>query len=137
QTMDKVGFSYGGRSPNFDPAPYYPPINKIREAGRVWDGLVGAYLPVLRFVYPESPDVWTEMIAFAPLRITNGNDRVQPVWYRIVHIEQGSVKWAHYIDSYHPFPPQTAYDARRFYMELRDLKDGWQEKLSSAADSCP
>ena len=103
QTMDKVGFTYGGRSPDFDPAAYYPAINKIREEGKVWDGLVGGYLPVLRFVYPESLEKWTEMIAFAPLRTSNGNDRIQPVWYRIVHIENGSVKWAHYIDSYHPF----------------------------------
>lgn len=52
ETIDKVGFVYGGRTPDFDPAPYYLPINQIREQGHVWDGLVGGYLPVLRFVYP-------------------------------------------------------------------------------------
>lgn len=40
--MDKVGFAYGGRSPNFDPAPYYSPINKIRDEGRVLDGAFGS-----------------------------------------------------------------------------------------------
>jgi hypothetical protein len=117
ETMDKVGFAYGGRSPNFDPAPYDPAIIKIREQGNVLDGLVGGYLPILRFVYPEGPDAWTEMLAFAPLRIANGNDRVQPVWYRIVHIENGVLKWAHYVDSYHPFPPRTEYDPKLFYRE--------------------
>ncbi len=34
--------------------------------GKVRDGLVGGYLPILRFVYPESEGNWTEMIAFAP-----------------------------------------------------------------------
>jgi len=129
-TVDKVGINYGGRTPDFDPAPYYPPITRIREQGKVWDGLVGGYLPVLRFVYPESPAVWTEMIAFAPLRVTNDNDRIQPVWYRLVHIEDGAVKWARYVDSYHPFPPRTGYDPKIFYRDLVTLNDGWQKNLA-------
>src|SRR5262249_7356803 len=72
-TLDKVGFLYGGRSPNFDAAPYDPRINQIREQARVLDGLVGGYLPVLRFVYPDDDRNWTEMLAFAPLRISNNN----------------------------------------------------------------
>jgi len=131
-TMDKVGFTYGGRSADFDPAPYDPAIIPIREQGKVLDGLVGGHLPIVRFVYPESPDTWTEMIAFAPQRLVNGNNRIQQVWYRIVHIEQGSVKWSHYIDSYHPFPPRTEYDSRLFYKDLVALNDSWQKTLASA-----
>jgi len=131
-TMDKVGFAYGGRSPNFDPAPFYTAISKIRDEGHVLDGLVGGYLPILRFVYLESPEMWTEMLAFAPLRMANGNDRVQPVWYRLVHIEHGSVKWTHYIDSYHPFPPRTEYDPKIFYRDLADLNEGWNKSLAPA-----
>jgi hypothetical protein len=129
QTVDKVGFVYGGRTPNFDPAPYYPAINKIREDGRVLDGLVGGYLPVLRFVYPESEGNWTEMVAFAPLRMSNSNDRIQTVWYRIVRVEGGSLKWARYVDSYHPFPPRTDYDPKVFYRDLANLNDGWKKML--------
>ncbi len=129
ETVDKVGFVYGGRTPDFDPAPYYPPINQIREQGHVWDGLVGGYLPVLRFVYPETPGNWTEMIAFAPLRISNGNNRIQPVWYRVSRIENGTLKWTRYIDSYHPFPPRLDYDPKLFYSDLADLKSGWDEML--------
>jgi hypothetical protein len=131
-TIDKVGFVYGGRTPDFDPAPYYPPINKIREQGKVWDGLVGGYLPILRFVYPESEGNWTEMIAFAPLRISNDNERIQPVWYRVVRIEDGQVKWARYIDSYHPFPPRTDYDPKVFYGDLANLNNGWKQMLQPA-----
>jgi hypothetical protein len=128
-TIDKVGFVYGGRTPDFDPAPYYQPINKIRDEGKVLDGLVGGYLPILRFVYPESEGNWTEMIAFAPLRISNGNERIQPVWYRVVRIEGGVFKWARYIDSYHPFPPRTDYDPKIFYGDLAKLNDGWMKML--------
>jgi hypothetical protein len=128
-TIDKVGFVYGGRTPDFDPAPYYSPINKIRDQGKVLDGLVGGYLPILRFVYPESEGNWTEMIAFAPLRISNGNDRIQPVWYRVMRIEGGQLKWSRYIDSYHPFPPRTDYDPKIFYRDLANLNDGWKHML--------
>jgi hypothetical protein len=53
ETVDKIGFEYGGRSPNFDPGPLSPKIVKIREQGGVMDGLVGGWLPIVRFVYPE------------------------------------------------------------------------------------
>jgi hypothetical protein len=132
QTFDKVGFAYGGRSPDFDPAPYYDPIREIRDKGRVLDGLVGGSLPILRFVYPESRSKWTEMVAFAPFRIVNGNDRIQPVWYRIVHVENGSVAWTRYVDSYHPFPPRTDYDPNLFYRDLIDLQTGWRKILAPA-----
>jgi hypothetical protein len=131
-TIDKVGFVYGGRTPDFDPAPYYSPINKIRDEGKVWDGLVGGYLPILRFVYPESKGNWTEMIAFAPLRISNGNDRIQPVWYRVARIEDGLLKWTRYVDSYHPFPPRTDYDPAIFYSDMASLHDGWHKMLQPA-----
>ncbi len=131
-TIDKIGFVYGGRTPDFDPAPYYQPINQIRDKGEVLDGLVGGYLPILRFVYPESEGNWTEMIAFAPLRISNGNERIQPVWYRVVRIENGTFKWARYIDSYHPFPPRTDYDPKIFYRDVANLNDGWMKRLAPA-----
>jgi len=130
ETFDKVGVAYGGRTGNFDPAPYNPPINQIREKGRVLDGLVGGYLPILRFVYPDDNGDWTEMIAFAPLRISNGNKRIQPVWYRVTRIENGRLKWAKYIDSYHPFPPRTDYDAKIFYKDLASLRDGWEKRTA-------
>jgi len=128
-TLDKVGFLYGGRSPNFDPAPYDSRISQIRGQGRVLDGLVGGYLPILRFVYPDDDHNWTEMLAFAPFRTSNNNDRVQPVWYRVSRIEDGSLRWAKYVDSYHPFPPRTDYDPKGFYRDLLGLDVGWQHML--------
>jgi hypothetical protein len=127
--FDKIGFAYGGRTANFDPAPYYPPIGEIRDKGQVREGLVGGYLPILRFVYPESEGNWSEVIAFAPFRTSNGNDHVQPVWYRIARIENHLLKWTRYIDSYHPFPPRTDYDPSIFYNDLWQLNSGWKEML--------
>jgi hypothetical protein len=41
ECLEKVGVMYGGSTPNFDPVAYVPAIQKIRDEGRVLDGLVG------------------------------------------------------------------------------------------------
>ena len=128
-SMDKLGIFYGGRTPTFDPAVYDPAIDAVRKQGKVWDGLVGGYLPVQRFVYPQDEHVWTEMLAFAPLRLVNGNDRAQPVWYRVTRIVDGTPQWSRAIDSYHPFPPDRTSAAEPFYADLLALKRGWDAIL--------
>ncbi|MET0717974.1 MAG: hypothetical protein ABWY34_06160, partial [Pseudoxanthomonas sp.] len=133
--QDKVNFNYGGRSPNFDPAVLQPSILDIRKAGKVWNGLVGGYLPALRFVYPEAGGGWTEMVAYAPFRTDQGNDRIQPVWYRVSRIEQGTVKWSRYVDTYLDFPPRDSEDPQRihrFYGELALFKGEWDRQLQQA-----
>ncbi len=129
ETIDKLGFQYGGRSPSFDPAPYDPEIVKIRKEGKVWDGLVGGWLPIVRFVYPQDQNNWTEMIVFAPLHVENGNDRIQPVWYRVTRVESQSVKWSRYFDSYHPFPPHMKFSTESFYADLFAMREGWRTAL--------
>jgi len=132
QTMDKVWFLYGGRSPNFDPAVFHPQIEQVRKDGKVLDGLIGGYLPVLRFVYPEPGGAYTEMLAFAPFRTVNGNLRVQPVWYRVAHVVDGRPKWIKYVDSYLPYPPRTTDDPQVFYRDLIALRQGWDDALDGA-----
>lgn len=132
QTSQKIGFNYGGRTSYFDPAVYDDSIRRARELGRVRHGLVGGYLPVLRFVYPDTSSAWTELIAFAPFRIENGNSRVQPVWYRVSRIEDGQLRWMHHIDTYPLFPPRKADDTRAFYAQLAELKGEWDRELSPA-----
>lgn len=131
-SFDKIWFQYGGRSPNFDPVVLQPTIDGVRHARKVWDGLVGGYLPVLRFVYPETDATWTELIAFAPFRTTNGNDRVQPAWYRVSRVEGNTLKWSRYVDSYLPFIDRDTTDAGSFYSDLLRLKQQWDEILRPA-----
>jgi hypothetical protein len=132
-TADKVWFNYGGRSPNFDPAIYQPSVESVRKAFKVRDGLVGGWLPVRRFVYPEAGGAWTEMLAFAPFRLMDGNDRVQPVWYRVTRIENGKVKWSRYVDTYVTFPMRDTDDPRLapgFYTGLETFKADWNRQLA-------
>jgi hypothetical protein len=127
---EKVGIFYGGGTPNFDPAVYVPAIERIRAEGRVLAGLVGGWLPAVRFVYPEQPGDWSELVAYAPGRIENGNSRVQPVWYRVSRIEGHALRWVRYFDSYHPFPPRMEQPAEAFYTELLALRAGLERALA-------
>jgi hypothetical protein len=129
ESIEKIGFEYGGLRYDFDPAPYVPEIRKIRKDGRVWDGLVGGWLPVVRFVYPEEAGNWSEMLAYAPMRRDNDNKWVQPVWSRISRVEGKELKWVRYFDSYHPFPPRMDFPAELFYAELLAMRAGWINAL--------
>jgi len=131
QNPDKIGAAYGGRTGNFDPAVFVPAIRQIRAEGRVGDGLVGGWLPALRFVYPEKPGDWSEMVMFAPWRKDNANPRVQPVWYRVCRVEGNELKWVKYFDSYVPFSPRAdPTPAAPFYRDLLALRDGWGRTLA-------
>ena len=130
ECLEKVGVFYGGGTPNFDPAAYVPAIRKIRDQGHVLDGLVGGWLPALRFVYREEPGDWSELVIFAPMRVENGNQRVQPVCYRVSRIEHNQLRWARYFDSYHPFPPRGEMGAESFYEELLSMRAGWNQALA-------
>ena len=128
--MEKVGVFYGGSTPNFDPVAYVPAIRKIRDEGRVLDGLVGGWLPALRFVYPEKAGDWSELVIYAPMRVEDGNQRVQPVWYRMSRVEGNTLRWVRYFDSYHPFPPRLEAKPASFYEELVAMRAGWEHALT-------
>jgi hypothetical protein len=128
--LEKVGVFYGGITANLDPAAQIPGIRKVRDARRVLDGLLGGWLPAVRFVYPEKPGVWSEWTIYAPLRVENGNQRVQPVWYRLCRVEDNTLRWVRYFDSYLPFPPRLEQPAEAFYEELLSLRTGWNQRLA-------
>ncbi|MES1147246.1 MAG: hypothetical protein ABUL49_00685, partial [bacterium] len=127
--FDKVGVTYGGRTACFDPAAFIPSIQTIRERGQVIHGLVD-WLPVLRFVYPQSEGTWIEMLMFARLGLDCRNDRVQPVWYRLCEVEDNCLKSARYFDSYIPTPINGAQaEPSHFYAGLLELKEGCEKTI--------
>ncbi|WP_431279169.1 hypothetical protein [Leifsonia poae] len=174
ESIDKVGFEYGGRTPNFDPAVYDSRMFGVRAQRRVLDGLVGGWLPAPRFVYPvdaadgsspaasaparpwmdlatddphPSPQLsvadtasteWFEVIAFAPFRILQGNRAVQPVWYRVTHVQDGRLVSVRYIDTFPPIPPaQENGNARDFVADLLAFAAEWRTRMAGASIRVP
>jgi hypothetical protein len=133
ENPDKIGVGYGGRTGNFDPAIFIPQIAKIRAAGKVVDGLVGGWLPILRFMYPEKEGTWSECVMFAPQRIDNENPRIQPVWYRIARVEDHALTWVKYFDSYPPYRPRTeSREPSAFFSDMLALTDSWSREFAPA-----
>jgi hypothetical protein len=131
RTADKVAVAYGGATATFDAAALIPAIRDVRACKAVRDGLVGGWLPVLRHVYPESLSAWSELVMFAPDRIEQDNRNVTPVWYRVARIEEGTLAWARYVDSYLARPPQESdAQADQFYRDLTGLQDALDEALA-------
>ncbi len=81
-----VPFAADGTCAGFDAAGLQPSIADVRAAGRVMTGLLGGYLPCLRFVYPEGEGAWTETLAYVPF--DGGASRV-----RVTRIESGRLVW--------------------------------------------
>lgn len=131
-TVEKVGFTYDGKSPSLNPAIYQASITAVQKARRVWHGLVGGYLPIVRFVYPEIEGTFSELIAFAPLRVINNNPIVQPVWFRLTRVENGAFVYSRFIDTYQPVLPHIVPDPRAFYADLLQLKGDWDGLLAPA-----
>ena len=132
ETSEKVGFTYDGKSPSLNPAIYQASITPVQKARRVWHGLVGGYLPIVRFVYPEIEGTFTELIAFAPLRVINNNPVVQPVWFRLTRVEKGAFVYSRFVDTYQPVLPHTTPDPGAFYAELLELRSDWDALLAPA-----
>ena len=89
------------------------------KAGHVCEGLVGGWLPVLRYRMEN----W-EFIIFADPR--PDTQWIQPVWYRIVRRTAGRLEAIHYFDSFVPHPPRGEPDPKAFYTRLLTLHEDWQ-----------
>lgn len=99
----------------------------IREQ-RLAEGLVGGWLPAVRFVYPLSEREWWESVTFAPPG--TGTFFSQPVWYRYLHVVDGRIVEARYIDTYVPYPVGDPPPASAFYGAILRLDDYWKAKLA-------
>jgi hypothetical protein len=129
---DTVSVEYGGRSTNFDPAIVQPGIAAVRARSEVLDGLVGGWLPVVRFVYPDGPD-WWEYVAFAP--VDPDHPTVQRAWHRVVRVEGGRPVRVDYVDTYPPAPPRDGTDdPKGFYDDLLALAGHWRAVLAPAPE---
>lgn len=90
------------------------------------DGLVGGYLPCLRFVYVEADEAWTELLAFAPFEAGSIS-----AWYRLTRIKGGKLVESQYFGKGADVAANRT-SARDFYRDLTALKAGWDRVLQPA-----
>src|SRR5262249_9702451 len=87
ESDDKPTFAFGAFSDEIyvDLGKLFAPIREARAKRDVWEGLVGGWLPVNRFVFPAGPSSYWEETMFA--EEAAGHFWTQPVWYRAIQVE--------------------------------------------------
>jgi hypothetical protein len=127
---DKPTYDYGGFSDEIyaDLGKLYPEMQQARDRHDVWEGLIGGWLPVLRFVFPSGEQRYWEETIFADEE--PGHFWTQPVWYRALLVESGELKQAHYFYHHLPFPPRGEPAASEFYKALLKVHSVWQRELN-------
>ncbi len=127
---DKPTFEYGGFSDEIylDPGKLYPPIREARSKKNVLEGLIGGWLPVVRFVFPSGSQSYWEESIFAD--VAPGNFWTQPTWFRVLSVQDGQLKEAHYFNQHLPFPPRGEPPASAFYKALWECHSVWRRDLN-------
>jgi hypothetical protein len=129
QSDDKPTFAFGAFSDEIyvDLGKLFEGIRDARARNDVWEGLVGGWLPVNRFVFPTNDHEYWEETMFAE---EPGQFWSQPVWYRALRVDGTRLKEAHYYYHHLPFPPRGEPSAAEFYKALYQLHAVWAHDLN-------
>ncbi len=129
-SIDKPTYDYGGFSDEIyvDAGKVETEIQSARDRGDVWEGLIGGWLPAVRFLFPTGENRYWEEVIFA--EDNPSQFWTQPVWYRVLLVENGQLKKHHYFYHHLPFPPRTEPEARGFFQDLYQLNTVWKENLN-------
>jgi hypothetical protein len=128
QSDDKPTFAFGAFSDEIyvDLGKLFAGIRDARARNDVWEGLVGGWLPVNRFVFSTTEHAYWEETMFAE---EPGHFWSQPVWYRALNVDGVQLKEAHYYYHHLPFPPRGEPAAAEFYKELYHVHTVWARDL--------
>jgi hypothetical protein len=126
---EKPTYDYGGFSDEIyvDAGKIFTEIQDARNKHDVWEGIVGGWLPVVRFVFPAGEQRYWEETIFADEE--PGHFWTQPVWYRVLLVDGGQLKEAHYFYHHLPFPPRGEPAAADYYQALRNVHAVWKHDL--------
>lgn len=129
ESDDKPTFAFGAFSDEIyvDLGKLFQGIRDARAKGDVWEGLVGGWLPVNRFVFPANDHEYWEETMFAE---EPGHFWTQPIWYRALHVDGSQLKEAHYYYHHLPFPPRGEPSAAEFYKALYHVHAVWTRDLN-------
>jgi len=129
QSDEKPSFAFGAFSDEIyvDLGKLFQGIRDARARNEVWEGLVGGWLPVNRFVFPTNEHEYWEETLFAE---EPGHFWTQPVWYRALRVDGTELKEAHYYYHHLPFPPRGEPAAAEFYKALYHVHAVWAHDLN-------
>ena len=129
EAYDVTPIYRSGNTRTYHPIQYSSQLRDALKAGKLYDGLVGGWMPAVRKVIPVSDHTYWEVIVFGETG-TNKNKYIVHTWHRTARIDDGKIAEVVYGHSYPAFPP-ARIDPRpeEFYGALLEFADYWDEQL--------
>lgn len=132
EAYDVAPVYYGGNTRTYHPVQAASDLRTPVSQGRVFDGLVGGWMPAVRKVMPISDSVYYEVIVFGDVE---ARDKfIVQTWHRTARVENGKMLQAIYGYSYPPFPPgRMDPKPEAFYRALLIFAEYWDKQLGDFA----
>jgi len=118
-----------GNTRTYHPIQYSPELHEALKQGRLYDGLVGGWMPAVRKLIPISDHAYWEVIVFGDVG-RNKNKYIVHTWHRSARIEDGKIANVVFGHSYPAYPPgREDPAAEEFYGALLAFAEYWDDQL--------
>ena len=122
-----------GSTRTYHPIQYSPELHEVLKKGKLYDGLVGGWMPAVRKVIPISDRAYWEVIVFGDVG-PNSTKYIVHTWHRTARIEDGAIAKVVYGHSYPAYPPaRQDPQPEEFYRGLLDFAQYWDRQLHDFA----
>jgi len=122
-----------GSTRTYHPIQYAPELHAALNEGKLYDGLVGGWMPAVRKVIPISDRAYWEVIVFGDVG-ANNTKYIVHTWHRTARIEDGAIAKVAYGHSYPAYPPaRQDPQPEEFYRALLDFAEYWDRQLHDFA----
>jgi hypothetical protein len=122
-----------GSTRTYHPVQYAPELHEALKNGKLYDGLVGSWMPAVRKVIPISDRAYWEVIVFGDVG-PNNTKYIVHTWHRTARIENGAIAKVVYGHSYPAYPPaRQDPQSEEFYRALLDFAEYWDRQLHDFA----
>ena len=133
EAYDVTPIYHSGNTRTYHPIQYSHQLRDALKGGRLFDGLLGGWMPAARKVIPVSESEYWEVIVFGDTR-PDVNRYIVHTWHRTAHIADGRIVEAVYGHSYPAYPPaRVDPKPEEFYVALLAFVDYWDRQLHDFA----
>ena len=134
EAFDVAPVYYSGNTRTYHPVQVAPDLRELVNQGKVFDGLIGGWMPAVRKVMPISDNAHYEVIVFGDVE---ARDKfIVQTWHRTARLENGKIVRAVYGYSYPPFPPRRVDPKPEdFYRALLTFTEYWDRHLNDFASA--
>jgi len=132
EAYDVAPVYFGGNTRTYHPDQVAPELRTAVTQGRVFDGLLGGWMPAVRKVIPISDSVYYEVVVFGD--VTAHDKFIVQTWHRTARIENGNMTRATYGHTYPAFlPARTDPQPVEYYRALLAFAEYWDKQLRDFA----